>query len=140
MVDFPNNPADGDTHTENGSTWFWQANPGIWALGEGNSIEIARSGFSADGGWQVWGDVLIQWGTTASDGTGAVAVTFPVAFLSGTIPRVNITLTRQPAGGQPPYVYNGSGGGAGSTGFAGRVADGAGVAAADKDMDWIITR
>lgn len=29
-INFPNAPADLDTHTEEGSTWTWYATPGCW--------------------------------------------------------------------------------------------------------------
>ena len=137
MVDFPNSPADGDTHTENGSTWFWQANPGIWALGEGNSVEIARAAFDSNGGWQVWGDVLIQWGTAQTDGSGVGTATYPVAYKTGVSPRVSGLVMRQPAGGQPPYVVMGSGGVAGTGSWSFNVRTGSGAAVADTDVDWV---
>jgi hypothetical protein len=52
-------------------------------------VEIVGADVGA--GWQVWGDVLIQWGvgTTESNGTGVFA--FPVDFGGATIPNVLLT-------------------------------------------------
>lgn len=79
MLDFPNTPTDGDVHTEDGKTWIYV--DGAWAaLGEGSLTPIDIVEADASAGWQVWGDVLIQWGYGATDGTGNAGVPFPQAF------------------------------------------------------------
>lgn len=47
--------------------------------GGGAPVEIVESGLPGEG-WQVWGDVLIQWGAGSSDANAQLVVTYPVAF------------------------------------------------------------
>lgn len=74
MVDFPQSPVNGQQHVEGGQAWTYQDPPGAWVVGEGKgtALEIVESG----AGWQVWGDVLVQWGT--GDTVGGLA---PVVFI-----------------------------------------------------------
>lgn len=78
MLDFPNTPTDGQRHTEAGTIWQWQADPGLWKVVQsGTPLEIVEADTSA--GWQVWGDVLVQWGE-ATGSAGPLTVPFPTAF------------------------------------------------------------
>jgi len=77
-VDFPNNPARDELFFAEGTTWKWT---GVaWAIvgGDGTPTEIV--GADAPAGWQVWGDVLIQWGFANTDATGNGGVTFQKPF------------------------------------------------------------
>lgn len=81
MVDFPNNPSNGDVHTEEGTTWTYREPPGAWAIGIGSTTErtIVTSGLPNEG-WQIWGDVLIQWGVAPTASNGAAVINFLKAF------------------------------------------------------------
>ena len=76
MVDFPNAPIEGDTHTEEGQTWTYIDGAWIVGLNLANLLEIVESGLPGEN-WQVWGDTLIQWGNV----NGSVTViTLPVPY------------------------------------------------------------
>lgn len=122
MLDFPNTPVEGDTHTEKGQTWTYVN--GVWIVGDetGRSIEIVESGLPS-GQWQVWGDVLIQWGKIDTNDANNVTVAFPQPFKDGTTPEVVVTsrstnattatITGDPTPTQFTFArFNNSGGGA----------------------------
>lgn len=85
MLDFPNNPTEGDVHIENGQSWTYNNGAWVIGLGKGASQEIVESGLPS-AGWQVWGDVLIQWGRVATGGIGNVTIPLIQPFKAGTIP------------------------------------------------------
>lgn len=84
MLDFPNNPSEGDIHVEKGQSWTF--NQGAWVVGqgEGTSQVIAEDGAN----YQVVGDILIQWGVNDTV-SGLAPVAFPIAFAD--IPTVTVT-------------------------------------------------
>lgn len=89
-LDFPNTPNEGDTHTEKGQTWAFIN--GAWVIsGDGNGVDIVGADVSA--GWQVWGDVLIQWGTAPGSALpgGRLILTYPQPFKDGTLPTITGT-------------------------------------------------
>lgn len=62
MLDFPNSPNEGDTHTDGNQTWVFTNGAWVGAASiAGMVTEIVDADASA--GWQVWGDALIQWGS-----------------------------------------------------------------------------
>lgn len=78
-VDFPNAPTDGQLHTEEDTTWRWDATTGCWLIGSvGPAVEIVGGDVGA--GWTVWGDALIQWGQATTNGSGQVSVVLPEAY------------------------------------------------------------
>lgn len=110
MLDFPDNPTDGQTHIEAGQVWRWDGAAGVWFVGgkSGAVTEITEGGIVSpetqhNSYWFVIGDWLIQGGTDGTQsGTAAYAqVDFPVAFKSGTIPAVAHTVK---AGTSPIYT------------------------------------
>ena len=106
MLDFPDTPQDGDTHIEQGQVWTWNANAGVWHVGDstGNAQEIVESGSGDnDVNWQVWGDVLIQWGFSSPSSAVEQTITFPQPFK--TSPRVAANNNSQ-ANGQFVQTYN----------------------------------
>ena len=82
MVDFPNTPTEGDVYTEEGQTWVYR--DGAWAVSANaldlTPVEIVESGTFEGDFWQVWGDVLIQWGRNTLTSFGAPNVGFPKVF------------------------------------------------------------
>lgn len=81
MVDFPNNPVDGDTHTEEGTTWVYRDPPSAWAVvSSGTPASEEFHDPTGLASWRITGNTLECWGTApGSDGTDRV-VTFPKTF------------------------------------------------------------
>jgi len=92
MVDFPNTPTEGDIWTEEGQTWVYR--DGAWAVSANaldlTPVEIVEA--DAEAGWQVWGDVLIQWGLASNLVNGVQNVLFPKNFTGPQAPVVTATV------------------------------------------------
>ena len=86
-MNFPNSPADGQVHTEEGVTFVWNAAAATWIMLGGESeiadpATIATSGSGPNGNWQIMGDMLICFGGTTGVTTGSKTVIFPKTFKS----------------------------------------------------------
>lgn len=95
MLDFPDSPVDGQTHTEEGQIWRWNEAAGVWSVGNrpgaSSETQIVDSLITGSTGWQVWGDLLIQFGAVTGNATGPTPATFPTPFKDGIIPRVTLS-------------------------------------------------
>lgn len=85
-LNFPSSPTEGDTHYDEGNLWTYSG--GAWVVGSGESAitRIAESNLASQ--YQVWGDMLIQWGSTTSQ-TPTRNITFPIQFQEE--PHVTVT-------------------------------------------------
>ena len=78
MLDFPDSPNEGDTHSEADQIWTYLS--GAWVMGGSKTSSQTIVEDDTTAGWQVVGDVLMQWGVEPGGVTTERTVTFPIGF------------------------------------------------------------
>lgn len=77
MVDFPNNPSDGDTHVEEGTEWKYSDPPGAWyVVNTGTPVKQEFHDPTGVASWRIVGNALECWGGASAGGV----ITFPKTF------------------------------------------------------------
>ena len=97
MIDFPDNPTDGQTHSEAGVTWQWRATPGLWAV---LATDIAPNEFVRSTGDTMTGaltmissDIVLNRGTLALDAALDDSSGY-IQFREGGVTRVQLAWDR----------------------------------------------
>lgn len=87
-IDFPSSPTDGQIFISDGARFVYRNPPGAWqSIGPSSALQIVDSGSN----YQIWGDMLMQWGNSPAQGIGVdVNIVFPIAYQ--TTPTVTASL------------------------------------------------